>query len=85
MALGGGAYATVLWPMPAAARGNTQNATMVLEITYKSTDFLFEDGLAPRAKAWLDHISNGALAGAVAVSSTSPPLVSDGRSIRALK
>ncbi len=83
--LDSGSFADILWPSAAAGRGSGQNSSVALRISYKSTAFVIADNLPSRTSNWLSHIEQGALVGALALSSSTPSLVSDGTTVRFLK
>ena len=85
LVLGGGAFVDVLWPNAQAARGTGPNTTIVARISYGSTSFVIEPELPERTRNWLAQTEQRALAGALFLSSTSPPAVSDGRTVTTLK
>lgn len=74
-----------LWPSTSADQGMGPSNAVVLRISYGNTSFLVGNELPPHTTVWLAHIEDGALAGAVLLSSSSPTVLSDGETVRFLK
>ncbi len=85
LALGSGAFVDVLWPNAQAARGTGPSTTIVARISYGSTSFVIEPNLPKRTRNWLVQTEQRALASALFLSSTSPPVVSDGWTVTTLR
>lgn len=85
LVLGQNTSIDLLWPVHEADRGSGAVTTVVPRISYGQTALVLERGLPSQARRWLAHIAESASSGALLLSSTSPPLISDGAQVRFLK
>jgi beta-lactamase superfamily II metal-dependent hydrolase len=72
IALGGGAYADILWPPKSAKDIKAAEGALVLRLSYGTTSILIQSDLPPRISKWLAATDANFIASALIISSSTP-------------